>query len=831
MEEEVDSDGQKYRTAVSYDEHMSSHFHSWKEDFTEKPERFTETIKRCKKYGLLERCKYVPSRLATEEEMMVYHTKELIDILEKSQFLPLEEMRKLSRLYDYLYFHKDIYNNARLALGCTIDLVEQVVTGKVLNGFAIVRPPGHHAMSNEFNGYCYLNNVATAAKLAIKNHGLKRILILDWDVHHGQGIQYCFYDNPNVLYISIHKYLDGKEWPYLRESDYDHTGEGAGVGFNVNIPLNVIGCGNCDYMAVFHQIILPIAYEFDPELVIVSAGFDAALGCPEGEMEVTPVCFAHFVNLISSLAGGKLCLVLEGGYCIDTLAEGVALSLKTLLGDPCPMLEPLGTPDPRTRETILNVIKTLRPHWKCLQFQGHLSDSVVSEFKGVLDWPPQRDVKFYTNERPRTFSLSQECYNPEYLDAEEELKLRVAELMKKPLQPCAPNKVCLGYSEQSLLHKDISSGGFEECPERLQHLCKTLKNKGIWDRCLITPGRKATDDELSLAHSPDFIRQLKKIETMEEDALIKYQSSFKSVYFCQDSFTAACWSVGTLLSVVDDILTGQSQSGVALIRPPGHHAEANTTMGFCMFNNIGIAAKYAQQKHNVNRIVIIDWDIHHGNALQTLFYDDTSVLYISLHRFDKGSFYPYGGEGYHKCVGGNSAQGYNVNIAWNDEPKGDADYVAAFQNVILPLCYEFSPDLVLVAAGFDGAKGDNLGNYRLSPELFGHMTSMLKGLAHGKIILALEGGYNLDMTSESMAYCISTLLGDPLPSLSSMIPSQSAVTSICDTIDIQSEFWKSLQYRVDLPTEKQLEIIKEQKENSMREFEEQENEDKEEDKD
>ncbi|VDI82210.1 histone deacetylase 6 [Mytilus galloprovincialis] len=442
-----------------------------------------------------------------------------------------------------------------------------------------------------------------------------------------------------------------------------------------------------------------------------------------------------------------------------------------------------------------------------------------------------RDVKFYTNERPRTFSLSQECYNPEYLDAEEELKLRVAELMKKPLQPCAPNKVCLGYSEQSLLHKDISSGGFEECPERLQHLCKTLKNKGIWDRCLITPGRKATDDELSLAHSPDFIRQLKKIETMEEDALIKYQSSFKSVYFCQDSFKAASWSVGTLLSVVDDVLTGQSQSGVALIRPPGHHAEANTTMGFCMFNNVGIAAKYAQQKHNVNRIVIIDWDIHHGNALQTLFYDDTSVLYISLHRFDKGSFYPYGGEGYHKCVGGNSAQGYNVNIAWNDEPKGDADYVAAFQNVILPLCYEFSPDLVLVAAGFDGAKGDNLGNYRLSPELFGHMTSMLKGLAHGKLILALEGGYNLDMTSESMAYCISTLLGDPLPSLSSMIPSQSAVTSICDTIDIQSEFWKSLQYRVDLPTEKQLEIIKEQKENSMREFEEQENEDKEEDKD
>lgn len=440
MEEDGDSEEKRFRTAVCYDDHMSSHFHSWKEDFTEKPERFTETIRRCKKYGLLERCIKIPSRLATVEEMLVYHTEELIDILQKSQHLSLEDMRKLSRQYDYLYFHKDIYTNARLALGCTLDLVEAVIKGKARNGFAIVRPPGHHAMSNEFNGYCYLNNMAIAASQAVNKHGLKRVMVLDWDVHHGQGIQYCFYENPNVLYISIHKYLDGKEWPYLRESDYDNIGEGPGLGFNVNIPLNVIGCGDIDYIAIFHQIILPIAYEFNPELVLVSAGFDAALGCPEGEMEVTPACYAHFVSLLSPLAGGKLCLVLEGGYCIDTLAEGVALSLRTLLGDPCPMLEPIGQPHPRIRESILNVIKTLRPYWKCFKFQGELSNSVVSEFKGVLDWPPQRDVQFYTNDRPRTFSLSQECFNPEYLDAEEELKLRVAALIQQPLLPCAPNK-------------------------------------------------------------------------------------------------------------------------------------------------------------------------------------------------------------------------------------------------------------------------------------------------------------------------------------------------------------------------------------------------------
>lgn len=821
MDEDGESEDQRYTTAITYDNHMSSHFHSWKDDFTEKPERFTETIKRCEKYGLIKRCKYIPSRLATKEEMLAYHTKELIDILEKSQHLPLEEMRKLSRMYDYLYFHKDIYTNARLALGCVIDLIEEVITGKVTNGFAIVRPPGHHAMNNEFNGYCYLNNVAVAAKLAKERHGLKRILIFDWDVHHGQGIQYCFYDDPNVLYISIHKYLDGKEWPYLRESDYDHIGEGPGVGYNINIPINVIGCGNIDYMAIFHQIILPVAYEFDPELVIVSAGFDAALGCPEGEMEVYPSCFAHFTNLLKPLAGGKLCLSLEGGYCIDTLAEGVALSLKTLLGDPCPLIEPLGEPHPRTRESILNVIKTIRPYWKCLRYQGELADSVVSEFKGAMDWPPQRDVKFYTNERPRTFSLSQECYNPEYLDAEEELKQRVAELLRNPLPPCAPNKVCLGYAEQSLLHKDLSSGGFEECPERLIHVCNSLQNSGVWNRCLLTKGRKATDEELSLAHSPDFIRQLKKTHTLTDEALIKYQSSYKSVYFCQDSFEAGSWSVGTLLSVVDSVLTGQSQSGAALIRPPGHHAEANTTMGFCLFNNVGIAAKYAQQKYDVQRIVIVDWDVHHGNALQSLFYDDTSILYISLHRFDLGSFYPYGGKGHHKRVGGESAQGYNVNIAWNDGSKSDADYIAAFQQVILPICYEFSPELVLVAAGYDCAEGDVLGNYHLSPAVFGHMTSMLKGLAGGKVILSLEGGYNLEMTGKCMTSCVATLLGDPVSSLGSIVPSNSGVTSICETLDIQAQFWKSLQYRVDLPTQSQLDIIKKQKEDTMREMTEQ----------
>uniref|UniRef100_A0A1B0DIA4 Histone deacetylase domain-containing protein n=1 Tax=Phlebotomus papatasi TaxID=29031 RepID=A0A1B0DIA4_PHLPP len=146
---------------------------------------------------------------------------------------------------------------------------------------AIIRPPGHHAMKAEFNGYCFFNNVAIAAEEILRRGDIKRILIVDWDIHHGQGTQRMFYDDPRVLYFSIHRYENGAFWPNLRESDFDWVGEGAGRGFNFNLPLNQTGMTNADYLAIFQQILLPVAIEFQPQLVIVSAGYDAAYGCPE----------------------------------------------------------------------------------------------------------------------------------------------------------------------------------------------------------------------------------------------------------------------------------------------------------------------------------------------------------------------------------------------------------------------------------------------------------------------------------------------------------------------------------------------------------------------
>uniref|UniRef100_K1QPP3 histone deacetylase n=1 Tax=Magallana gigas TaxID=29159 RepID=K1QPP3_MAGGI len=447
--------------------------------------------------------------------------------------------------------------------------------------------------------------------------------------------------------------------------------------------LDLIGCDDSVYLAILFNILLPIAYEFNPQLVLVSAGYDAALGCPEGEMEVTPSCFAQYVNQLSALAEGKLCLVLEGGYCIKTLSEGVALSLKALLGDPCP--------------------RVLRPYWRSLRYQGDLASISLSPRTGLLSLPPKEGISFYTHSKPESFSLDQDCWNPGVMESAHVVDAQVDELLARTVHRRTKHKVGLVYEDAVLNHRDTGLGGFEECPERVERIVQTLKKTGIWDRCYHIQGREATDAELCLVHGEDHIRRFKKTMTMGEEALRVYQNSFKSIFLCQESFNSAAWAVGCSLSVIDSILTNQCQSGAAIVR-----------------------------------ILIIDWDIHHGNGIQNMFDNDPNVLFISLHRFDNGSFYPYGGKGYHKQSGGPDAQGRTVNIAWNDGSKGDADYISAFHHLVLPLAYEFAPDLVIVAAGFDAEKTDSLGGYRLTPAVFGHMTRMLMGLADGKVALILE---------------------------------------------------------------------------------------------
>lgn len=163
-------------------------------------------------------------------------------------------------------------------------------------------------------------------------------------------------------------------------------------------------------------------------------------------------------------------------------------------------------------------------------------------------------------------------------------------------------------------------------------------------------------------------------------------------------------------------------------------------MGFCFFNSVAIAARVLISKHQLSRVLVVDWDVHHGNGIQKMFYEDKSVMYISLHRHDKGNFFP--GTGDIKEIGLNEGQGYNWNIAWSSEAMGDAEYIAAFRTIIMPIAHDFNPSMVLVACGFDAARGHpfNFGGYDLSPACFAYMTRQLMTLANGRLVLCLEGG-------------------------------------------------------------------------------------------
>ncbi|XP_066866572.1 polyamine deacetylase HDAC10 isoform X6 [Kogia breviceps] len=359
-------------TALVYHEDMTAARLLWDdpECEIECPERLTTALERLQQRGLEQRCLRLAAREASEAELGLVHSPEYVALLQGTQALGTGELQTLSGQYDAVYFHPSTFHCARLAAGAALQLVDAVLAGAVRNGLALVRPPGHHSQRAAANGFCVFNNVAIAAKHAQRQHGLHRVLIVDWDVHHGQGIQHIFEDDPSVLYFSWHRYEHGRFWPYLRESDADAVGQGPGLGFTVNLPWNQVGMGNADYVAAFLHVLLPVAFEFNPELVLVSAGFDSAIGDPEGQMQATPECFAHLTQLLQVLAGGRVCAVLEGGYHLESLSQSVCMMVQALLGDPAPPLSGPMVPHGSALESIQSVRVAQAPHWVSLQQQG-----------------------------------------------------------------------------------------------------------------------------------------------------------------------------------------------------------------------------------------------------------------------------------------------------------------------------------------------------------------------------------------------------------------------------------------------------------------------------
>ena len=267
----------------------------------------------------------VVPRFATNEEIELIHTSGYISQVAATAGKPHTMLDPDTRT------SPKSYDAAKLAVGGVLESVDRVIGGEVNNCFALVRPPGHHAEAGKGMGFCLFNNVAIGARYAIQRHSLERILVVDWDLHHGNGTQNAFYDDPRVLYFSTHQF------PYYPGTGgFDEIGRGEGRGFTVNVPLSG-GQGDSDYIQIFKRILKPVSLQFNPQLVLVSAGFDTYFRDPLGSMNVTPKGFAGLTRLLLEIADqscqGRIVFALEGGYDLEGLKESVKAVLKELRGE------------------------------------------------------------------------------------------------------------------------------------------------------------------------------------------------------------------------------------------------------------------------------------------------------------------------------------------------------------------------------------------------------------------------------------------------------------------------------------------------------------------
>ncbi|RDX91805.1 Histone deacetylase 5, partial [Mucuna pruriens] len=248
--------------------------------------------------------------------------------------------------------------------------------------------------------------------------------------------------------------------------------------------------------------------------------------------------------------------------------------------------------------------------------------------------------------------------------------------------------------------------------------------------------------------------------------------------------------------VVKRVCSRELDSAIAIVRPPGHHAEPDEAMGFCLFNNVAIAARYLLDERpelGVKKILIVDWDVHHGNGTQKMFWNDSQVLFFSVHRHEFGSFYPANDEGFYTMIGEGAGAGYNINVPWENGRCGDADYFAVWDHILLPVAKEFNPDIIIVSAGYDAAVGDPLGGCRVTPFGYSVLLKKLMNFAEGRIVLILEGGYNLDSIAKSMHACLEVLLENkPVVGSSEAYPFESTWRVIQAVRQELSPFWPTL---------------------------------------
>jgi len=284
--------------------------------------------------------------------------------------------------------------------------------------------------------------------------------------------------------------------------------------------------------------------------------------------------------------------------------------------------------------------------------------------------------------------------------------------------------------------------GHPESPQRLGATYAMLDAPDMAGKFVEIEPRYATHEEIGMIHSPSYINL---VASTAGKAFVALDPDTAAT---PESYDVAKLAVGGLFNAIDSVVSGEVENAFALVRPPGHHAGVSNAAGFCLFNNVAIGAMHAILKYTMNRILVVDWDLHHGNGTQAQFYDDNRVLYFSTHQYP---YYP--GTGAIEEIGRGKGLGYNVNIPLR--PGTDnAQYVKIFRKIIYPLSMKFKPDIVLISAGFDPYYKDPLGGMKVTSDGFAYLTRILMDIADnccsGKLVLTLEGGYHITGLAESI---------------------------------------------------------------------------------
>lgn len=297
--------------------------------------------------------------------------------------------------------------------------------------------------------------------------------------------------------------------------------------------------------------------------------------------------------------------------------------------------------------------------------------------------------------------------------------------------------------------------GHPESPARLEAILAEIRTSGLGKELVRLDPSPATREDLLLVHDAGYVALARR-----EIEAGRAELSTGDTNVCPRSYEIALLSAGGVIAAADAVCAGRVRSAFCAVRPPGHHATPSAGMGFCVFNNAAVAARHAQLAHGIGRVLIVDWDLHHGNGTQDAFYEDPSVFYFSIHEY--GNYpAPLTGKGYPGETGAGGAVGTNMNCPLSPG-SGDREALDAFQRRLLPAMKEFSPELVIISAGFDSRWGDPLGRLVITDEGFAAMTGIAKQIAWasagGRIVSTLEGGYNLPGLAAGVAAHIRALM-------------------------------------------------------------------------